>query len=115
MTWAPLSILPAIQSLPAQPGPIHRQRATLFLIILYVNCYCSMLARVVRFRTIPLRATPARVRHPERRTELKARAKPTDKPSTTRRGAVARLVPSSEPNIDDEAEERQRAGVQSLG
>jgi DNA-binding IclR family transcriptional regulator len=28
---------------------------------------------------------------------------------------MARLLPSSEPNIDDEAEERQRAGVQSLG
>jgi DNA-binding IclR family transcriptional regulator len=55
---------------------------------------------------------------------LKARAKPktaekpaektADKPAT-RRTAIARLVPSSEPNIDDEAEERQRAGVQSLG
>src|SRR5215468_3319875 len=29
--------------------------------------------------------------------------------------AIARLVPSTEPNIDDEAEDRQRAGVQSLG
>ena len=47
---------------------------------------------------------------------MKARAKPkpSEKPST-RRTAIARLVPSSEPNIDDEAEERQRAGVQSLG
>src|SRR5262249_28339801 len=51
------------------------------------------------------------------RDELKARAKtkPADKPSTTRRTAIARLVPSTEPNIDDEAEDRQRAGVQSLG
>ena len=49
-------------------------------------------------------------------TNVKARAKPkaAEKPST-RRTAIARLVPSSEPNIDDEAEERQRAGVQSLG
>jgi DNA-binding IclR family transcriptional regulator len=51
---------------------------------------------------------------------VKARAKPklSDKPSeksSTRRAAIARLLPSSEPNIDDEAEERQRAGVQSLG
>jgi len=48
---------------------------------------------------------------------VKARAKPktNDKPSRPRRTAVARLVPSTEPNIDDEAEDRQRGGVQSLG
>src|SRR4249920_418451 len=39
----------------------------------------------------------------------------SDKPATPRKTAIARLVRSSEPNIDDEAEERQRAGVQSLG
>jgi len=52
-----------------------------------------------------------------RRVDLKARAKPkpAEKPSATRRSAIARLLPSTEPNIDDEAEERQRAGVQSLG
>src|SRR5246127_5904213 len=56
-----------------------------------------------------------------RRDELNARAKakgldkPADKAAPTRRTAIARLVPSSEPNIDDEAEDRQRAGVQSLG
>jgi len=48
---------------------------------------------------------------------VKARAKPTasGKPSGPRRASIARLVPSSEPNIDDEAEDRQRGGVQSLG
>src|SRR6201991_726856 len=53
---------------------------------------------------------------------VKARAKPktnepktNDKPSRPRRAAIARLVPSTEPNIDDEAEDRQRGGVQSLG
>jgi DNA-binding IclR family transcriptional regulator len=51
---------------------------------------------------------------------VKARAKPKAAEKlaeklATRRTAIARLVPSSEPNIDDEAEERQRAGVQSLG
>src|SRR6202795_4780981 len=48
---------------------------------------------------------------------MKARAKPkaSDKPSSPRRTTVARLVQSSEPNIDDEAEDRQRGGVQSLG
>ncbi len=48
---------------------------------------------------------------------MKARAKPkaSGKPSGPRRASIARLVPSSEPNIDDEAEDRQRGGVQSLG
>src|SRR6516225_11440985 len=48
---------------------------------------------------------------------MKARAKPktAGKPARAQRSPVARLVPSSEPNIDDEAEDRQRGGVQSLG
>ena len=41
--------------------------------------------------------------------------KPADKPASPRKAAVARLVPSSEPNIDDDAEDRARGGVQSLG
>jgi IclR family transcriptional regulator, KDG regulon repressor len=46
---------------------------------------------------------------------VKARAKPkTERPPGPRRATIARLVPSSEPNIDDEAEDRQRGGVQSL-
>lgn len=46
---------------------------------------------------------------------MKARAKPkTERPARPRRATIARLVPSSEPNIDDEAEDRQRGGVQSL-
>ena len=46
---------------------------------------------------------------------MKARAKPkTERPAKPRRATIARLVPSSEPNIDDEAEDRQRGGVQSL-
>ena len=53
---------------------------------------------------------------------MKPRTKPktTDKQATPRKvsigkASIARLVPSSEPNIDDEAEERARGGVQSLG
>jgi IclR family transcriptional regulator, KDG regulon repressor len=48
---------------------------------------------------------------------VKARAKPktTGKPARPQRLPIARLVPSREPNIDDEAEDRQRGGVQSLG
>jgi IclR family transcriptional regulator, KDG regulon repressor len=46
---------------------------------------------------------------------VKARAKPkTERQPRPRRVTIARLVPSSEPNIDDEAEDRQRGGVQSL-
>jgi IclR family transcriptional regulator, KDG regulon repressor len=45
------------------------------------------------------------------RTKLKT----SDKPATPRKVAIAKLVPSNEPNIDDEAEERARGGVQSLG
>src|ERR1700724_1196123 len=41
--------------------------------------------------------------------------KRSDKPASLRKTAIARLVASSEPNIDDDAEDRQRVGVQSLG
>jgi len=41
--------------------------------------------------------------------------KTSDKPVTARKTAIARLIPSGEPNIDDDAEDRQRSGVQSLG
>src|SRR5260221_1181857 len=45
------------------------------------------------------------------RTKLKT----SDKPASPRKTSVARLVPSTEPNIDDDAEDRARSGVQSLG
>jgi DNA-binding IclR family transcriptional regulator len=45
------------------------------------------------------------------RTKLKT----SDKPAPARKPTIAQLLPSSQPNIDDEAEERQRGGVQSLG
>ncbi len=41
--------------------------------------------------------------------------KTSDKPASPRKTSVARLVQSTEPNIDDDAEDRQRSGVQSLG
>lgn len=41
--------------------------------------------------------------------------KPRDKPASPRKTSIARLVQSTEPNIDDDAEDRQRSGVQSLG
>jgi IclR family transcriptional regulator, KDG regulon repressor len=48
---------------------------------------------------------------------VKSRTKPktSEKPATPRKTAVARLVQSNAPTIDDDAEERQRGGVQSLG
>ena len=48
---------------------------------------------------------------------MKSQTKPksSEKPATPRKTAVARLVQSNAPNIDDDAEERQRGGVQSLG
>lgn len=48
---------------------------------------------------------------------MKSRTKPTtsEKPATPRKTVVARLVQSNAPTIDDDAEERQRGGVQSLG
>ena len=48
---------------------------------------------------------------------MKARAKPktSGKPARAQRSPIARLVASREPNIDDEAQDRQRGGVQSLG
>ncbi len=41
--------------------------------------------------------------------------KTSEKPATARKTPIARLIPSSASNIDDEAENRQRGGVQSLG
>jgi IclR family transcriptional regulator, KDG regulon repressor len=48
---------------------------------------------------------------------VKPRAKPKAvvKPPSARRSATARLVSSTVSDIDDEAEDRQRGGVQSLG
>ena len=53
---------------------------------------------------------------------MKPRTQPktNDKPAPSRKVSngkvsIAKLVPTSEPNIDDEAEERARGGVQSLG
>jgi DNA-binding IclR family transcriptional regulator len=45
------------------------------------------------------------------RTKLKT----SDKPTSPRKTSIARLVQSTEPNIDDDAEDRARGGVQSLG
>jgi DNA-binding IclR family transcriptional regulator len=51
------------------------------------------------------------------RQNVKARAKPKAavKPPSARRSVIARLVSSTASDIDDEAEDRQRSGVQSLG
>lgn len=46
---------------------------------------------------------------------VRTKLKTSEKPTGPRKASIARLVQSSEPNIDDEAEDRARGGVQSLG
>jgi len=50
-----------------------------------------------------------------RYVKSRTRLKTSDKPASPRKTTVARLVQSNTPNIDDDAEDRQRGGVQSLG
>jgi IclR family KDG regulon transcriptional repressor len=45
----------------------------------------------------------------------RAKLKTSAKPASPRKISIARLVQSTEANIDDDAEDRQRSGVQSLG
>lgn len=45
----------------------------------------------------------------------RTKPKTSDKQAPPRKVSIAKLVQTSEPNIDDEAEERARGGVQSLG
>ena len=45
----------------------------------------------------------------------RTKPKPSEKPASPRKAAVARLVQPSAATIDDDAEDRQRSGVQSLG
>src|SRR5258707_12705132 len=45
----------------------------------------------------------------------RTKQKPTEKPANLRKAAIARLVKPPQADIDDDAEDRQRAGVQSLG
>lgn len=63
-----------------------------------------------------------RLAYPGELILVTSRTKPktSDKPASPRKApvakvSIARLVATTEPNIDDEAEERQRGGVQSLG
>jgi IclR family KDG regulon transcriptional repressor len=45
----------------------------------------------------------------------RTKPKPSEKPASPRKATVARLVQPSAATIDDDAEDRQRSGVQSLG
>src|SRR3954454_18967050 len=45
----------------------------------------------------------------------RTKPKTSDRAANPRKASVARLVQLTEPNIDDEAEDRARSGVQSLG
>src|SRR6195952_4363811 len=46
---------------------------------------------------------------------LRTKEKTTTKPAAPRKTAIARLVQPVQPDIDDDADDRQRVGVQSLG
>src|SRR6202158_2833281 len=56
--------------------------------------------------TAPWRLAPVRPR---------TKQKTSEKPASLRKAAIARLVEPLQPDIDDDAEDRQRVGVQSLG
>ena len=45
----------------------------------------------------------------------RTKANASENPSASAKVAIARLVEPSQPDIDDDAEDRQRVGVQSLG
>jgi DNA-binding IclR family transcriptional regulator len=45
----------------------------------------------------------------------RTKTKASEKPATPAKAAIARLVEPLQPDIDDDAEDRQRVGVQSLG
>jgi DNA-binding IclR family transcriptional regulator len=45
----------------------------------------------------------------------RTKAKPAEKPPAARKTAIPRLVQPVQPDIDDDADDRQRVGVQSLG
>jgi DNA-binding IclR family transcriptional regulator len=112
-------------------------RGTLFLIMLYVNLYCGRLLpenaakrgsarppaliqsrqhamhRVaycregpIKFGTVAWRLNPVGP-HTKQTT--------SEKPASPRKAAVARLAQPPQGDIDDDADDRQRVGVQSLG
>src|SRR5882762_7857240 len=61
---------------------------------------------LIQFVTVPWRLDPVRPR---------SKPKTNEKPAGPRKAAIARLVEPSQPDIDDDAEDKQRVGVQSLG
>ena len=61
---------------------------------------------LIQFVTVPWRLDPVRSR---------TKQKTGEKPAGPRKAAVAKLVPPPQGDIDDDADDRQRVGVQSLG
>ena len=61
---------------------------------------------LIQFVTVPWRLDPVRSR---------TKQKTSEKPAGPRKTAVAKLVPPPQGDIDDDADDRQRVGVQSLG
>jgi IclR family transcriptional regulator, KDG regulon repressor len=61
---------------------------------------------LIQFVTVPWRLDPVSPR---------TKQKTSEKPAGPRKAAVAKLVPPPQGDIDDDADDRQRVGVQSLG
>jgi DNA-binding IclR family transcriptional regulator len=61
---------------------------------------------LIQFVTVPWRLDPVNPR---------TKQKTSEKPPGPRKTAVAKLVPPPQGDIDDDADDRQRVGVQSLG
>src|SRR6202051_621864 len=76
-----------------KPSQRHRRGA--------VQCSCRSCSP-----TAPWRLDPVRPR---------TKPKTSEKPASLRKAAIAKLVPPPQRDIDDDADDRQRVGVQSLG
>jgi hypothetical protein len=61
---------------------------------------------LIQFVTVPWRLDPVSPR---------TKQKTSEKPASPRKATVAKLVPPPQGDIDDDADDRQRVGVQSLG
>src|ERR1700761_2400700 len=105
MTWAPLSVFRDIPDLSFRTQSSHgvlratnRKAATLFLIILHVNCDCGILPNrgpavfheggLVNFEPARLEIVVKARAKPK--TNEKPNDKPAGKPSRARRAAIAR-------------------------
>src|SRR3984893_8720528 len=132
MTWAPLSALRGdIASLPDRsniegdrprhlrgrhcPGARHPiSHDTVRQFILW---YATKPSRRHRRGAVQCSCRSCSPTAPWRLDPVRPRTKPktSEKPASLRKAAIAKLVPPPQRDIDDDADDRQRVGVQSLG